>query len=649
MTEQTRQRAGAVGTGLPPAAGWLERAVTEMVRGRHLILHGNVRDLARWRGRYMNFNDALSDVLRTFGYSVIGFFDQVDGLVIPGDPAQEHFARLVEGAASATLLTDDPGRAATAQPAAGAARPMAGAGRAQQADDRMTAAIDTAAAPRYQGIGAITAIRRALAQNQEAVAFVMDFADLLLLSPEHHDRSDRQQLGMVKKAMLEAAQVGSLRNLLVLVVSDLAAVPRWLYQNDPGIETVEVPLPSLEQRAGYLRGMVDQFYGVGAADPSATDASVRVLANLTEGLATAALDGLWRTSRFEQIPLAQPRELVNRTMFGQQSDPWRVVRDRAHLASAELGARVLGQPVAVERVSRALAAATYGIDFVADPYSLESRPKGVFFFVGPTGVGKTELAKALSAFVFDDETALLRFDMSSFSEPHNAERFYGAPPGYVGHERGGELTNRMHERPFSVLLFDEIEKAHDSIFDKFLQILEDGRLTDGLGRTAYFSQSVVIFTSNIGADTVYQRIAGGHELTYQEVAAHFEREVRAHFTQHLKRPELLGRIGNGIVPFDILRAEHVAGISRKLLAQLSASCARAGITLDVDEESVNDLVRRAMAAPEARALGGRMVKDVLDRAIRGPLVDALAEGGPHGKFQVTAPAAGDLCVVTRAG
>ncbi|HXT88128.1 MAG TPA: AAA family ATPase, partial [Trebonia sp.] len=173
-----------------------------------------------------------------------------------------------------------------------------------------------------------------------------------------------------------------------------------------------------------------------------------------------------------------------------------------------LGAKVLGQPTAVALVGRALAAATLGIDFVADPRSLEARPKGVFFG-GPTGEGKTELARALSDFVFYDETAMCRFDMSSFAEPHNAERFCGAPPRYVGHERGGELTNRLHERPFSVLLFDEVEKAHTSVFDKFLQIREDGRLTDGLGRTAYFSQSLIIFTSNLGAESIYQHSARG--------------------------------------------------------------------------------------------------------------------------------------------
>ena len=187
---------------------------------------------------------------------------------------------------------------------------------------------------------------------------------------------------------------------------------------------------------------------------------------------------------------------------------------------------------------------------------MEARPKGVFFFAGPTGVGKTELCRALSELIFDNETALIRFDMSTFAQEHAAERLTGAPPGYVGHERGGELTNRVSAQPFSVLLFDEIEKAHPATFDKFLQILEDGRLTDGLGQTTYFSQTLIIFTSNLGATGIYERIRDrgpGQELpSPAEVAEHFEEAVRHHFTTQLNRPELLGRIGNGVLAFDIV-------------------------------------------------------------------------------------------------
>ena len=427
--------------------------------------------------------------------------------------------------------------------------------------------------------------------------------------------------------MLEAAQVGHLRNLLILVVGDLANVPQWLYRDEPFIQPVEAMRPTFDERRAYLQEEADRFFTDPGADGASVAMAVRALANLTEGLAVTDLDGLWRTSRHDQIALTQPRELVNRAMFGRRQDPWERLADRITEAESYLGARVFGQPMAVARVSRTLAAATLGIDFVADPHSLEARPKGVLFFAGPTGVGKTELARALSQFVYDDQTALARFDMSTFREEHAAERFTGAPPGYVGHERGGELTNRVRQRPFSLLLFDEIEKAHPAVLDKFLQILDDGRLTDGLGRTSYFSHTLIIFTSNLGAAEIHAKVRAGDLPSYEDVVGHFENAVREHFVQTLNRPELLGRIGNGIVAFDILRPENVDAITRKFLGQLLATARRRGVELSVDEPSVLALVRQALADPDTAALGGRSVREALDRAVREPLVDWLASNG----------------------
>jgi ATP-dependent Clp protease ATP-binding subunit ClpA len=212
----------------------------------------------------------------------------------------------------------------------------------------------------------------------------------------------------------------------------------------------------------------------------------------------------------------------------------------------------------------------------------------------------------------------------------------------VGHERGGELTNRVTARPFSVLLFDEVEKAHPVIFDKFLQSLEDGRLTDGLGRTTYFSQTLVIFTSNLGASGIYEKIkknGPGAELpSWEKVQEHFEAAVREHFTTVLNRPELLGRIGNGVLAFDLLRPEHVDGIATKFLDQLVASSARAGITLELERESILDVVRRQMARPESMALGGREVRNVLDQVVRDPLVDSVQRGGQRrGAYRIFVP------------
>lgn len=604
--------------GASTAAAWMERIVSEIVRGRHLIVHGNVRDPVRWRSEHVDLRTALTEVLHISGYPTIGYYDVIDGM----SSNHEHDPRRL-GRLCAVRWPGDAGSGTAVPAAEGEVAAPTRTGRSQ---DRSRAALQNAALPTYNGPDeALPAIRRALRQGDEPVAFIIDFAELLLADPERANRGDRQLLGMVKKAMLEAAQVGPLRNLLILVVHDLPTLPEWLYQGEPFVQPVEAMRPTFDERRDFLRENASRFY----FDPDGegwTAESVRVLANLTEGMAVTELDGLWRTSRRERIALAEPRELLNRTVLGRREDPWKRLSGRVAGAEAELARRVVGQPVATRRVAQALGAATLGIDFVADVHSLEARPKGVFFFVGPTGVGKTELAKALSELIYDDAAALARYDMSAFKEPHSAERFTGAPPGYLGHERGGELTNRVRQRPFSLLLFDEIEKAHVSIFDKFLQILDDGRLTDGLGRTSYFAHTLIVFTSNIGATEIYDDVRNGKDLSYADVVARFEDKVREHFTETLNRPELLGRLGNGIVPFDILRPENVDMIAVKFLDQLVRTAERT-VELRVDRESVLAMVRGVMKNPADLALGARRIRDTLDLAVKAPLVDRLIEGG----------------------
>ncbi|MGC5052853.1 AAA family ATPase [Micromonospora sp. DT48] len=587
----------------PPAAAWLERVTAEIARGRHVVIHGNVRDLVRWDRSFHPLRTAVAGLLSIFGYQLTGYYDPVDGLSFVSPTDQHEFHRLAGG---------DPGGSSGGS---SAATDRTGATRG-----RFAAALRDAPPPALTNpYDAMAAVRRVLRQPTVSSAFLVDQADLLLSPPDRGGDAERRLLGTVARAMTEAAQSGPLRNLLLLVADDLAALPAWLYRDRPYVQVVEAALPTFDERHVYLHQQARHFHEAAAARKAPED--LRVLANLSEGMAISELDGLWRMSNLQKIPLDEPRLLMKRTLFGPRQDPWRRVRDRLDRFDSAVGERVIGQPVAVDRVRRALTSATVGIDFVADPHNAESRPKGIFFFVGPTGVGKTELARALSEFVFDDETALARFDMSTFAEAHSAERLTGAPPGYVGHERGGELTNRVSQRPFSVLLFDEIEKAHASVFDKFLQVLDDGRLTDALGNTAYFSETVIIFTSNLGAAETYGWLDGGELPDYDKVTAHFERAVREHFTATLGRPELLGRLGGGITVFDILRPEFVDRIVRKLLGQLVASAARQGVRLTVDERAVVTRVQELMRRPEALRLGVRSIRDALDRLVREPLVE----------------------------
>jgi len=246
-------------------------------------------------------------------------------------------------------------------------------------------------------------------------------------------------------------------------------------------------------------------------------------------------------------------------------------------------------------------------------------PKGTLFFVGPTGVGKTELAKSLAQFLFGDEEACIRFDMSEFNHEHSDQRLVGAPPGYVGYEEGGQLTNAVKKRPFSVLLFDEIEKAHVRILDKFLQILEDGRLTDGKGETVHFSETVIIFTSNIGAA----------EVQFSEdktsVREEFIEKVKRHFIEVAGRPELLNRLGDNVVPFNFIADPGVLiNIARTKLRPLRERLREkyyiADLVFDNEEKALGSIVQLV-----DRRMGGRGVLNQLNERLLTPLSQWLFE------------------------
>jgi ATP-dependent Clp protease ATP-binding subunit ClpA len=200
------------------------------------------------------------------------------------------------------------------------------------------------------------------------------------------------------------------------------------------------------------------------------------------------------------------------------------------------------------------------------------RPRGVAFLAGPTGVGKTELAKTITSLQFGDESAYIRFDMSEFSLEHSDQRLIGAPPGYLGYNTGGELTNAIREKPFSVVLFDEIEKAHPKILDKFLQILDDGVLTSGRGERVYFSESVIVFTSNLG---ITRALPDGTRVAnampgdpFEDMQGKVRGEIERHFKLEIGRPELLNRIGENIIVFDFIRQDVARDILSAMLARV---------------------------------------------------------------------------------
>ncbi len=264
-----------------------------------------------------------------------------------------------------------------------------------------------------------------------------------------------------------------------------------------------------------------------------------------------------------------------------------------------LGERVIGQREAVEAVAEAVRRARAGL---SDP----RRPIGSFIFVGPTGVGKTELAKALAEFLFDDEQAIVRVDMSEYMEKHSVARLIGAPPGYVGYEEGGRLTEAVRRRPYSVVLFDEIEKAHPDVFNVLLQVLDDGRLTDGKGRVVSFKNTVIIMTSNLGS----QWIAESGAMSETELQTKIEEELRRHF-----RPEFFNRIDDVIV-FHRLTREEIEKIVEIQLKSLAKTVADRGITLDWSPKALKFLAGRGYDP----TFGARPLKRLIQKSVS----DALA-------------------------
>jgi len=288
----------------------------------------------------------------------------------------------------------------------------------------------------------------------------------------------------------------------------------------------------------------------------------------------------------------------------------------------QLRERVVGQDDALAAVSAAVRRARAGLQ---DP----DRPIGSFIFLGPTGVGKTETARALAAFLFDDERAMVRIDMSEYGEKHSVSRLIGAPPGYVGYEEGGALTEAVRRRPYSVLLFDEIEKAHPDVFNVFLQILDDGRLTDGQGRTVDFRNVVLIMTSNIGS----QHIAELGESQRDEMLRRVDEALRASF-----KPEFLNRIDETIV-FHQLDRDQTRRIVDIQLERVMSRLAERHIQIEVSD-AAKDLLAERGYDPH---YGARPLKRVIQRMLQDPLAMKILEGEfPEGsKIQVDARLSGD--------
>jgi ATP-dependent Clp protease ATP-binding subunit ClpB len=312
------------------------------------------------------------------------------------------------------------------------------------------------------------------------------------------------------------------------------------------------------------------------------------------------------------------QEVVTPDMIAQVVSRWTGIpvdkmlegeREKLLQMETQIAKRVVGQEEAVEAVSTAVRRSRAGLQ---DP----NRPMGSFMFLGPTGVGKTELSRALAEFLFDDEHAILRVDMSEYMEKHAVARLIGAPPGYVGYEEGGALTEAVRRRPYQVILFDEIEKAHPDVFNVLLQVLDDGRLTDGQGRTVDFRNTLIIMTSNLGSEYLVNQKEGEES---SEVEAQVMEVVRHHF-----RPEFLNRVDE-IILFHRLRREHMGAIVDIQLKRLAKLLADRKITLELDDQAKDWLGNKGYDP----AYGARPLKRVIQKYVQDPLAEMVLAGKIH--------------------
>ena len=459
-----------------------------------------------------------------------------------------------------------------------------------------------------------------LTNKNRKTVFILNWSDYLFSNGGQHDNEERQNLTLLGKSIKDK-KVNYLstdvnESTIILITNKLSNFPLSFYQANPEVSTITLSKPDRLERRRLLEKIEAGFElkfnpGETLLNSSRTNEYIDILENFTnrEIIQMAKLSRKEEKLTFDKLYLL--------FKYGEKDNPWeKLAYEDVKNIKKKLSERVVGQDEAIEKIEKTVVKAYMGLTGLHKTSS-RSMPKGVFFFVGPTGVGKTELSKALAKFLFGDEQACIRFDMSEYAQENSDQKLIGAPPGYVGYEQGGQLTNAIKEKPFSVILFDEIEKAakpNPRILDIFLQILEDGRLTDSKGETVYFSESIIIFTSNLGASEVKP------SDNKEETAEEFIKIVKNYFDNEIKRPEILGRIGySNIVPFNfILDDEFAIQIAKSKLNPIKKGI-QEKYRLDLEFESELNFIRYILKRVD-KSKGGR---DILN-AINDILLDELS-------------------------
>lgn len=485
--------------------------------------------------------------------------------------------------------------------------------------------------------GQLRVLIRLVASANRPCCLIIEGASRLRAESEPFGGELHELLVTAERALLTAVRhrvTGSHRtplyNTIFWMIDREGDLPHWIVGNDL-VRVISIPLPSLGDRRNLIRPLINSLPNAVPIpfDQEPDEAAAKLIdryAGLTGGLTLRSINEINRLAIDRGIPGTKIEDAVRTYRVGIPDNPWHdpALKAKIREATSTLNRSVLGQPAAVRKTVDILIRSTMGLTG-AQTASPGGRPQGVLFFAGPTGVGKTELAKSVAELVFGRKDAFLRFDMSEFAHEGAEARLIGAPPGYIGHNAGGELTNAVRQQPFRLILFDEVEKAHPQIFDKFLQILEDGRLTDGNGSTVYFSETLIVFTSNLGVYTIgpdgkrTPRITRG--AGYREVEATIRESVAEHFTRELGRPEILNRIGENVVVFDFVSETVGNDLVDLFVANISNRVRETtGANLVVTDEAIQTL---KSGATQNLDMGGRGVANVIEAMLINPLARAM--------------------------